>query len=120
MHIFDDYKSAEKFLKKTLFADNKVGQKNATWCIIPAGGSGKRFKSNIPKQYISLNGITLLERSVASLLKFPDRASLACIILIVSREDKYCEFLNSRFLLYWLCLVVTPFLIGIKLRSLRL
>ena len=94
MHIFDDYKSAEKFLKKTLFADNKVGQKKATWCIIPAGGSGKRFKSNIPKQYIHLNGITILERSVASLLKFPKRAALACIILIVSREDKYCEFLK--------------------------
>ena len=94
MHIFDDYKSAEKFLKKTLFAENNDRSKNSTWCIIPAGGSGKRFKSNIPKQYISLNGITLLERSVASLLKFPDRASLACIILIVSREDKYCEFLK--------------------------
>ena len=94
MHIFDDYKSAEKFLKKTLFADYKVGQKKATWCIIPAGGSGKRFKSNIPKQYIHLNGITILERSVASLLKFPKRAALACIILIVSREDEYCEFLK--------------------------
>ena len=94
MHIFDDYKSAEKFLKKTLFAENNGGPKNATWCIIPAGGSGKRFKSNIPKQYIHLNGITLLERSVASLLGFPERASLACIILIVSREDKHCEFLK--------------------------
>ena len=94
MHIFDDYKSAEKFLKKTLFAENNGGPKNATWCIIPAGGSGKRFKSNIPKQYIHLNGITILERSVASLLKFPKRAALACIILIVSREDKYCEFLK--------------------------
>ena len=94
MHIFDDYKSAEKFLKKTSFAENNGRSKNSTWCIIPAGGSGKRFKSNIPKQYTNLNGITLLERSVASLLKFPDRASLACIILIVSREDKYCEFLK--------------------------
>ena len=95
MHIFDDYKSAEKFLKKTLFAENNGGpKKNATWCIIPAGGSGERFKSNIPKQYIHLNGITLIERSVASLLKFPDRASLACIILIVSKNDKYCELLK--------------------------
>ena len=77
-----------------MFAENNGGPKNATWCIIPAGGSGKRFKSNIPKQYIHLNGITLLERSVASLLKFPERASLACIILIVSKEDKHCEFLK--------------------------
>ena len=94
MHIFDDYKSAEKFLKKTLFPENNGELKNATWGIIPAGGSGKRFKSNIPKQYIHLNGMTLLERSVASLLKFPERASLVCIILIVSRNDKYCEFLK--------------------------
>ncbi len=94
MHIFDDYKSAEKFLKKTVFAENNGRPKNATWCIIPAGGSGKRFKSKIPKQYIHLNGITILERSVASLLKFPKTGSLTCIILIVSREDKYCEFLK--------------------------
>ena len=38
--------------------------------------------------------MTIIERSVVSLLKFPDRASLACIILIVSRDDKYCEFLK--------------------------
>ena len=94
MHIFDDYKSAEKFLKKTLLAENNGGPKNATWCIIPAGGSGKRFKSNIPKQYIYFNGMTIIEKSVVSLLKFPDRASLTCIILIVSRNDKYCEFLK--------------------------
>ena len=94
MHIFDDYKSAEKFLKKTLFAENNGRPKNATWCIIPAGGSGKRFKSNIPKQYIYFNGMTIIERSVVSLFKFPDRASLACIILIVSRNDKYCESLK--------------------------
>ncbi len=94
MHIFDDYKTAEKFLKKILFSESNGGLKNATWCIIPAGGSGKRFKSNIPKQYIHLNGMTLIERSVVSLLKFPDRASLACIILIVSRNDKHCKFLK--------------------------
>ena len=34
MHIFDDYKSAEKFLK-TLFADNKVGQKKRHGVLYP-------------------------------------------------------------------------------------
>ena len=51
MHIFDDYKSAEKFLK-TLFRNNS-GPKNATWCIIPAGESEKNL-------VIFLNSMSIL------------------------------------------------------------
>ena len=95
MHILDDFHSAEKFLKKTLFATNKARSINGTWGIIPAGGSGRRFKSNTPKQYKRFDGKTVLEWSAESLQRLPRRASLMCIIIIISKEDKFCQYLNS-------------------------
>ena len=95
MHIFDDFHSAEKFLKKTLFATNKARSINGTWGIIPAGGSGRRFKSNTPKQYKRFDGKTVLEWSAESLQRLPRRASLMCIIIIISKEDKFCQYLIS-------------------------
>ena len=45
MHIFDDYKSAEKFLKKTLFAENNGGPKKTQHGVLyPLAGQGKDLK----------------------------------------------------------------------------
>jgi 2-C-methyl-D-erythritol 4-phosphate cytidylyltransferase len=35
------------------------------WAIIVAGGQGKRMGSPVPKQLLTMNGITILERSLA-------------------------------------------------------
>ena len=40
------------------------------WAVIPAAGVGKRFSSDIPKQYVSLSGIPVLLHSINRLLKF--------------------------------------------------
>ena len=40
------------------------------WAIIPAAGVGKRFSSDIPKQYVPLSGIPVLLHSINKLLKF--------------------------------------------------
>ena len=94
MHIFDDLKTAEKFLKKTILAKNNDVITNRSWCIIPAGGYGKRFKSKTPKQYTSLNGKTVLEHCVESLLQFPQRALVSCLLIIISKEDQFCQSLD--------------------------
>lgn len=51
--------------------------------IIPAAGSGKRFGSPIPKQYIELRGIPILART---LLAFERVSSLQSIIIAASPD----------------------------------
>ena len=41
------------------------------WAVIPAAGSGKRMGSGLPKQYLKINNMTMLEHSVSSLLSDP-------------------------------------------------
>ncbi len=44
------------------------------WGVLPAAGSGARFGSEIPKQYLPLNGRPVLSWSVAALLAAPVKA----------------------------------------------
>lgn len=41
------------------------------WGVIPAAGVGKRMGSDIPKQYLPLNGRTVIEETVDRLLNHP-------------------------------------------------
>ena len=51
--------------------------------IIPAGGTGKRFESNIPKQFIDLGGVPILIRT---LLIFENIPEIDLIIISMSKE----------------------------------
>lgn len=44
------------------------------WGVLPAAGSGARFGSEVPKQYLPLNGRAVLSWSVAALLAAPVKA----------------------------------------------
>ena len=55
-----------------------------TWAIVPAAGRGRRFGGDVPKQYLTLAGRTLLEHSL--------RALLACdavdgVVVVLSDGD---------------------------------
>ncbi len=52
--------------------------------IIVAGGSGKRMLRDIPKQYLSLDGIPILGRT---LIKFEKAMSVGRIVLVVPEDD---------------------------------
>ncbi len=56
------------------------------WCIVPAAGIGARMGAGIPKQYLTLDGQTILERSLSRILTLPD---LAGIVVPLSSEDTY-------------------------------
>lgn len=43
----------------------------ALHAVVPAAGAGSRMKTATPKQYLQLDGMTLLERSVRVLLQVP-------------------------------------------------
>ena len=52
--------------------------------IIVAGGSGKRMLSDLPKQFLPLDGIPVLARTLS---KFEKAVSVTGIVLVVPKED---------------------------------
>ena len=49
-----------------------MNQQNSTWAIVPAAGIGKRMGGDTPKQYLPLNGGTLLEQTLERLLSMTE------------------------------------------------
>ncbi|MBW2599058.1 MAG: 2-C-methyl-D-erythritol 4-phosphate cytidylyltransferase [Deltaproteobacteria bacterium] len=52
--------------------------------IIVAGGSGRRMLDDLPKQYLSLDGVPILGRT---LIKFEKAPSVGRIVLVVPKDD---------------------------------
>ena len=59
------------------------------WVVIPAAGCGKRMGSSIPKQYMQLNEMTMLEHSVTSLLS--DTRILGISVVVDLRQDLHFD-----------------------------
>ncbi len=60
-------------------------QSNSFYAIIVAGGSGKRMASNLPKQFIELNGKPILMHSIAA---FSQNVYQPKIILVISKDEE--------------------------------
>jgi len=56
--------------------------------IVPAAGTGTRFKSNMPKQYSGLGGTTVLEQTVNS---FTSHEAVTELILAISESDSFFQ-----------------------------
>lgn len=66
---------------------NKTHQeKKKIWALVPAAGVGARMAADKPKQYISINGRTILEHTLSVLLA---AEGIAGIQLCLSPEDAY-------------------------------
>ena len=61
------------------------------WAVIPAAGVGKRFSSDIPKQYLPLSGIPVLLHSINKLLKF---GGFEEILVALNPADTFWQKLN--------------------------
>ena len=61
------------------------------WAVIPASGIGSRMQSDIPKQYLTLNGLTVMEQT---LNKIDAVDEVVGIILVVNKEDKHYQTLD--------------------------
>lgn len=64
--------------------------KNNICLIIPAGGIGSRMKSDIPKQYIQLQGKKIIEHTID---KFINRDDINSIIIVA--DEKYQKELSE-------------------------
>ncbi|WDE06390.1 2-C-methyl-D-erythritol 4-phosphate cytidylyltransferase [Thalassomonas viridans] len=65
---------------------NKNAASGALVAIVPAAGVGKRMLSACPKQYLHLDGQTILEHTVHRLLSVAD---IQQVIIAISEEDGY-------------------------------
>lgn len=63
----------------------KSNQLPSFWVVIPAAGIGSRMRLSIPKQYLTLGSLTVLEHTLACFLDHPQ---LLGIVVCLSRDDK--------------------------------
>lgn len=59
--------------------------------IVPAAGVGSRMKADRPKQYLLLNGKTVIEHTIEQLLRFP---LINYVVVSVSDSDPYFDELS--------------------------
>ena len=59
---------------------------HAIWAIVPAAGIGKRMQSDIPKQYLPLNGRTVLEHTLDRLLS---NSNVSGLVVALQADDSY-------------------------------
>jgi 2-C-methyl-D-erythritol 4-phosphate cytidylyltransferase len=56
------------------------------WVIVPAAGIGRRMRSEIPKQYLALDGHSVLEHSLQRLALLP---GVSEIIVVLAPDDTF-------------------------------
>ncbi len=59
---------------------------HSIWAIVPAAGIGQRMQSDIPKQYLLLNGRPVLEHTINSLLK---NKNISGLVIALRQDDDY-------------------------------
>jgi 2-C-methyl-D-erythritol 4-phosphate cytidylyltransferase len=63
------------------------------WLVMPAAGAGRRFGADTPKQYVQLEGRTVIEWALAPFLR---DARCARIVVALGPTDEYWERLPLR------------------------
>lgn len=56
------------------------------WAVIPAAGSGTRMGAPLPKQYLSIDGRTVIEHTVSRILAF---ARVRRVVVALARDDQW-------------------------------
>ncbi len=62
------------------------------WCVVPAAGKGLRVGGDLPKQYLSLNGRTVMQCTLDRLCCLPVEA----VIVPIAANDNIAETLDYR------------------------
>lgn len=63
------------------------------WAILVAAGSGSRMSAEMPKQYLTLAGKTLLEHSIHML---ESSSSVSGLMVVLAKSDDYWDSHNIR------------------------
>ncbi len=63
------------------------------WAIVPAAGTGSRMQADIPKQYLQIDNIAIVDISIA---KLQSLQSLKKIVVMLHRDDLYWSDCRSQ------------------------
>ena len=53
---------------------------SSLWAVVPAAGSGRRMAAEVPKQYLKLYGLPILEHTLRALLACPDNRGVFVVL----------------------------------------
>lgn len=67
---------------------------NSVWAIVPAAGIGSRMQAERPKQYLDLDGRTILEHTLHRLSSHPQ---VEGIVVSIANDDPYWPTLDKSF-----------------------
>ena len=74
-----------------------------SWVVVPAGGIGSRMQADVPKQYLSVLGASILEHTLRRLLSHP---RIDGVVVAVAADDVWwrnlAATLESKPVLYCL------------------
>ena len=65
---------------------------SSVWAVVPAAGSGRRMAAEIPKQYLKLNGVPILEHTLRALLACPD---IRGVVVVLDPSDRRADAIPS-------------------------
>ena len=65
---------------------------SSVWAVVPAAGSGSRMAAEVPKQYLLVNGIPILEHTLRALLACPDIRGL---VVVLDPSDRRADSVES-------------------------
>lgn len=72
-------------------------QEKSVWVVIPASGVGSRMQSETPKQYLLVNGKSILEHTIS---RFTSLSEVAGVLIVVSESDAHWDKLASIYTQY--------------------
>ncbi|WP_392560224.1 2-C-methyl-D-erythritol 4-phosphate cytidylyltransferase [Orbus mooreae] len=64
---------------------------NSIVAIVPAAGGGQRMQLSLPKQYIKIGDVTILEHTLQKLLSLP---LISQVVVVISPDDTYFSSLS--------------------------
>ena len=62
------------------------------WAVVPAAGSGRRMAAEVPKQYLLVNGLPILEHTLRALLACPD---IRGVVVVLDPSDRRADTVGS-------------------------
>ena len=65
---------------------------SSIWAVVPAAGSGRRMASEVPKQYLAVNGVPILEYTLQALLACPD---IRGVVVVLDPSDRRADLIAS-------------------------